>query len=83
MNHCERCGVDTVNEGWCEDCLEVEGTPRTRRSGPRFTSSQRQEIYAGIREYAAMGIPRIEIAEHYGVHHHTVWYAIEKARVAA
>lgn len=27
MNTCDRCGIDTTNKGWCNDCLDVERLP--------------------------------------------------------
>lgn len=81
MKRCERCGIDTTNNHWCDDCAEVEG--RRRGAGEPLSAAERSEVYAGILEYSAMGIPQREIAENYGVARSLVSYVVGKARVAA
>lgn len=78
MIFCDRCGIEVPRKGLCEDCIDV--TTDSRRPGHKYTEARRKEVYAGIRELAAMNIPERDIATHYGIHKSTVRYALGKVK---
>lgn len=41
MNTCDRCGIDTTNKGWCDDCIDVERPSRKLVPRVRIGKSRR------------------------------------------
>lgn len=53
MNTCGRCGIDTSNNGWCQDCIDVE------RPSKRLVSRQRVSGRLRLPDPEPLGWPKL------------------------